>query len=83
MSRITIYSKDNCQHCVKAKILLNVKKIQFEEFVIGRDIDRDEFTATYPEVRTVPYILVDGRPIGGFDNLTEWVKENGPQFLAE
>lgn len=83
MSKIIIYSKDNCQYCVKAKTLLNIKKMQFEEVVIGRDIDKDEFVAIYPEVRTVPYILIDGNPIGGFDNLTEWVHENGPHFLTE
>ena len=83
MSKIVIFSKDDCPYCVRAKTLLNTKNIQFEEIVIGRDIDRDKFVATYPFVRSVPYILVDDTPIGGYEHLTEWVSQNEPQYLAE
>ena len=48
MSKIVIFSKDDCPYCVRAKTLLNTKNIQFEEIVIGRDIDKDKFVATYP-----------------------------------
>ena len=82
---ITIYSKDNCSYCDKAKALLEKKGLLYREFKIGSDITLDTFTATFPSVKTVPYILEDGTPIGGFNELTEHLRNNssGAQFLTE
>jgi thymidylate synthase len=57
---------------VKAKSLLNIRGIAFRESVIGEDILREDFTASFPDVRTAPFIIIDGVKIGGFDQL-KWV----------
>lgn len=71
MSEILIYSKDNCHYCTQAKILLQSKKIDFREVIIGKDITREEFLEEYPSVRSVPYIIIDGKAIGGFEELQQ------------
>ena len=37
-STTVVYSKPNCPSCVKAKMLLDNKKIPYTESVIGKDI---------------------------------------------
>jgi glutaredoxin len=82
---ITIYSKDNCSFCDKAKNLLRIKQIAFEEFKIGRDITREEVLEQFPYQKTVPIILDEGRLIGGYDNLLVEVESNPTykRFLQE
>jgi glutaredoxin 3 len=54
---------------MQAKILLKGLGIEFTESRIGNNITRDEFIEKFPDARTVPYILVDGKPIGGYEQL--------------
>ena len=83
-SNVTIYTKDSCPYCVSAKNLLEAKGKQYKEINIGRDIPRDDFVSLFPNVRTVPHIIINGDEIGGFDKLTEWLNTDaGQSFLAE
>lgn len=70
MADIIIYTKDYCPHCTKAKKLLEIKKQQFQEI----DITHDPETAVKMVEkaggrRTVPQIFIDGKHIGGCDDL--------------
>lgn len=79
----TVYTKQNCPYCDMAKNLLESKGIPFETQMIGVDISRDEILLKFPSMRTVPIIVDDnGELIGGYDNLSEKVKNDGQQFLA-
>lgn len=80
MSNIIVYSKPDCPYCVKAKMLLKVKQHPYTESVIGKDILREDFVSLFPDVRTVPLIVIDGVKIGGYDQLVEWF--DNPQLLA-
>lgn len=81
MSSILIYSKPGCAFCDKAKALLQMKKIDFTESVLGQDILSEDFQSLFPEVRAVPFIIIDGVKIGGYDKLVEWV-DRRPEYLA-
>jgi len=70
-----VYTKDNCGYCEKAKTLLNQKNIPYNITKIGQDITREEFLDMYPDVKTVPFIILDGEKVYGFDKLE--VKLNG------
>ena len=83
MSRILIYTKDNCPYCDNAKRLIQSKGQQYTEINIGRDITREEFVFTFPGVSTAPFIIIDGEHVGGYDKLTEWYNRPSQQFLAE
>lgn len=77
---VIIYTKDNCPSCVKAKQLLNMKQVMYHETVIGKDMLREDFMATFPEVQTVPLIFIDEQKVGGYEQLREYF-DNQPQFL--
>lgn len=78
---VLIYSKKDCPSCIKAKSLLNVKGIPYRESIIGEDILREDFVATFPEARTAPFIIIDGVKVGGYEQLKEHL-DNRPEFLA-
>jgi len=72
MSRVTVYSTANCAFCSRAKSLLSQWDIDYSEVHIDTD---ESALASFREAtlgaRTVPQILIDGKLIGGFSELTE------------
>jgi glutaredoxin 3 len=83
MSNVVVYTKDNCPYCVQAKSLLSLKGQSYTEMKIGHDLTREEFVEIFPTVKSVPFIIIDGEHVGGYDKLTEWYNRPGQQFLAE
>jgi glutaredoxin len=71
----TIYTKDNCSYCVRAKELLKANNCEFKEKNIIDLDNRSELLLKYPEAKTVPQIFVDNKYIGGYDNLIEYFKQ--------
>jgi glutaredoxin 3 len=72
MARVTVFSTGVCPICEKAKAALRRWDIPFREVRI--DIDRTalrEFAAATDGARSVPQIIIDGKCIGGFSELTE------------
>jgi glutaredoxin 3 len=70
MARIEIYTKQRCPYCNRAVRLLQSKGLVFEQYDITEDgPKRDEMIARAKGRLTVPQIFVDGRHIGGSDDL--------------
>jgi glutaredoxin 3 len=70
--KIEIYTKMTCPYCFRAKALLAGKGLQFEE--IGVDLGGDkrhEMVGRAGGRTTVPQVFIDGRHIGGCDDLFE------------
>ncbi len=74
MSKTIVWSKDNCTFCVKAKELLDSKKISYEERNInGPDWTPEDFFNAVPNARSFPQIYIDGRYIGNYDNMVSHI----------
>jgi glutaredoxin 3 len=71
--KIVIYSKDKCPNCVTAKKLMTENGLQYEERDIEMSQHAFEFFATFPNVRQMPQILVDGILIGGLAGLKTYL----------
>ncbi|MDX2112179.1 MAG: glutaredoxin 3 [Alphaproteobacteria bacterium] len=72
MPTITMYTKDYCPYCVKAKTLLKRKGV--ESSITEIDITRDEklqqeMLAKSNGKRTVPQIFIGETHVGGCDDL--------------
>ena len=65
----TIYTKNNCSYCVKAKELLTGNNLKYLEKNIEAIEYRSELLSKYPEAKTVPQIFLDNICIGGYENL--------------
>ncbi|GLK54690.1 glutaredoxin 3 [Methylopila capsulata] len=70
MPTVTIYSRVGCPYCDMAKSLLRQKSVAFDEIDVGRAPDRrPEMIAKSGGRTTVPQIFIDGRHVGGCDDL--------------
>lgn len=70
MARVEIYTKAFCGYCMRAKHLLESKGAAFEEYDITMGGPRRvEMIERAPGSVTVPQIFIDGRHIGGSDDL--------------
>ena len=81
LSEVKIYSKDDCPWCDRAKELLKLHEVKYDEIKIGRDITREEFLEQVPNVRTVPQIFVNSVRLVGFDDLSTSIKSGKFQNL--
>jgi glutaredoxin 3 len=72
MARVEIYTKFLCPYCARAKRLLGEKGAEFEEYEItGDPAKRQEMIGRANGRTTVPQIFIDGRHVGGSDDLAE------------
>ena len=69
MRRIRIYTTRWCGYCVRAKALLDSKGIPYEEVHLDDDPAFRQTVFDLTGGWTVPQIVIDGRPIGGYTEL--------------
>lgn len=67
---VEIYTTPWCPYCRRAKALLTKKGVAFREVDVTEVAGaRDEMTRRSNGGITVPQIFIDGRPVGGSDDL--------------
>jgi glutaredoxin 3 len=64
-----MYTTRWCGYCVRAKTLLEGKKIPFDEIHMDDDPAFRRHLVELTGGWTVPQILIDGEPIGGYTEL--------------
>ena len=77
---ITIYSKNNCIYCNKAKTLLKNLGLEYEEKSLEKDFGSDPSKLIEDigkNVRQMPQIKIDGELVGGYNQLVEYFNEKG------
>lgn len=73
--KVVVYTTRACSYCVAAKQFLQSKKVSFEEIdVTGDDALREKLVEMTGGRETVPQIFVDGKLIGGYDDLVEFYR---------
>jgi glutaredoxin 3 len=82
MARVQMYTTRWCGYCVRAKTLLEAKGLEYEEISLDDD---PHFRRKLNELTggwTVPQIVVDGRSIGGYEELWRLDKSGALEQLA-
>ena len=69
MARVRVYSTRWCGYCVRAKALLESRGIEYEEISLDHDPAFRQKLFDLTGGWTVPQILIDGKPIGGYTEL--------------
>ncbi len=68
--KVEIYTQWGCGYCTRAKALLDAKGVAYHEYDITMDgARRIEMIERVPGANTVPQIIIEGRPVGGSDDL--------------
>lgn len=70
MAEVDIYTTPLCPYCYRAKRLLDKKGVRYNEIDVWREKGRREEMMRRADGRhTVPQVFIDGKGIGGSDEL--------------
>ena len=82
MANVQMSTTRWCGYCVRAKTLLDARGIEYEEIFLD---DVPDFRRRLMDLTggwTVPQILIDGRPIGGYTELWQLDRSGELERLA-
>ena len=71
MTNLVLYGTKFCPFCVRAKQLLNQKKLSFEEIRVDQDAEQRNIMRERSNRTSVPQIFYGDHHIGGCDDLYE------------
>lgn len=72
MAKVEIYTKATCPYCIRAKMLLKDKGVDPEEIAVDYGGEKKQEMVSRANGRmTVPQIFINGRHVGGCDDLFE------------
>jgi len=72
---VTVFSREGCPYCIRAKGMLNDANIPFEELVLNRDYKESTLRAV-SGTSSVPQVFINGDYIGGSEDLEKYLAES-------
>ena len=70
---IEIWGKDNCVFCIAAVELCKKKNLEYTYKTYKVDYTKEEILTEFVGATTFPQIKIDGNPIGGFQELENFI----------
>jgi glutaredoxin 3 len=83
MSRVTVYTTEPCGYCRTAKKLLEKRGVAFTEINLARSPEGRAELVTITGMMTFPQVVIDGEPLGGYQELARADREGVLAGLAE
>ncbi len=84
MADVVIYTKPGCPYCTSAKALLDSKGADYTEIVASNDpAKKQEMIQRSNGRMTFPQVFIDGKHIGGSDDLAALDRKGGLDPLLE
>jgi glutaredoxin 3 len=71
MTRLTIYTTEPCGYCRTAKALLDKRSIPYAEINLAKDPEGRAELVRLTGMMTFPQVVIDGEPIGGYQELVQ------------
>ena len=72
--KVLIYTRNNCVWCDRAKNLLKINNLEYEEVDLSDDVLRENFYKKFNNsIKTMPQIFIDNNRIGGFEALVDYL----------
>ena len=78
-----MYTTDPCGYCRTAKALLQKRNIPYEEINLARDPEGRAELVRLTGMMTFPQVIIEGRPLGGYQELVRADREGLLADLAE
>jgi glutaredoxin 3 len=69
--KVKLYTTDPCGFCRQAKVLLELRGVEYEEINLAKDPEGRQNLIALTGQMTFPQVVVDGRALGGFRELLE------------
>jgi glutaredoxin 3 len=70
-AKITVYSTEPCSFCVRAKELLKLRRLSFEEINLAKDPAGRMELVERTGMISFPQIVIDDEVLGGFQELVQ------------
>ncbi len=70
MAKVEIYTKSWCGYSAGAKALLDARGVPYTDIDVTADPDTEFAMIERTGAYTVPQIFIDGRGVGGYDELS-------------
>jgi glutaredoxin 3 len=83
VSRIQVYTTRWCGFCARAKALLDERGVAYEEVPLDGDPAFRQRLMDLTGNWTVPQILVDGSPVGGYTELVRMDRDGRLERLLD
>jgi glutaredoxin 3 len=83
MARVTVYTTEPCGFCRTAKALLTKRGIPFEEINLAKNHEGRAQLVALTGMMTFPQVIIDGTPIGGYQELVREDRAGRLEALAE
>ena len=83
MAQIKIYTTDPCSFCTRAKQLLEIRELPFDEVNLARDPEGRAELVRLTGMMTFPQVVIDGEPLGGYQELVKADRDGQLAGLAE
>ena len=72
--KVLIYTRNNCVWCDRAKNLLTINNLEYEDIDLSDDVLRENFYKKFNHsIKTMPQIFIDDNRIGGFEALVDYL----------
>jgi glutaredoxin-like protein len=75
---VTVFTREGCPYCVRAKGMLHEAGVDFDELVLNRDFRESTIRAVSGKT-SVPQIFINGEYIGGSEELESWINSEARQ----
>ena len=73
---IAVYSRDGCVFCNKVKVALDSYNLDYNEYMLGNDFNREYFIDTFGENSSFPRVVIDGNVVGGYTDTVNYLNSN-------
>jgi glutaredoxin-like protein len=73
---VTVFTRNGCPHCARAKGLLRDAGIDFEELRLNQEYS-DQTLRAVAASTAVPQVFISGEHVGSADDLEKWLANNG------
>ena len=77
--KVEMYSKDNCPWCDQALKLLQSVNVNPRVYKYNVDFSKEDLIEIIGPDKpvTVPQVIINGKLVGGFDDLKTYLQDNG------
>ena len=76
MTQITMLTSPTCGYCHAAKNLFEQRDIEYQEVDLIKDGEKAQQLLKQSGQRTVPQIFINDKPIGGYTELSQLLKNS-------
>lgn len=70
-----LYSKENCQWCDRARMLLDNLNIDYLEYKYEKDFTKEQFYGEFGEGATFPQVNFGSTHVGGFKDTLHYLQD--------